>query len=175
MSLEMELSDESLLAAHVNGDTSAFAELVQRHAGAILGYLRKMNGDYHTAEELCQETFIRIFHKAGEFRAGAAFKPWLYTIATNLAVDTLRRKTRRTKALFPGTNFRQEEMVTEAGNIPDKTPDASAVAVTNELKQQVRNAVESLPEHQKAAVVLSYFQGLSYNETADALGCSLST
>jgi len=185
-SLKMEPSDESLMTAHVGGDTSAFTELVQRHAGAVLGYLRKMNGDYQAAEDLCQETFMRIFQRAGEFRAGSAFRSWLYAIATNLAIDAMRKKARMTKALYPGTNLMSRNFkvvaggvdpgpASKVGNISAETPDASAIAMKNELKQQVRNAVESLPEQQKAAVVLSYFQGLSYSETADTLGCSLST
>ena len=89
----MENTDKSLIEAHCKGDPMAFSELVRRYGDSILGYLMRMSGNHHQAEDLFQETFKRVHEKAHTFR-GSQFKGWLFTIATNVAIDNLRRRRR---------------------------------------------------------------------------------
>ena len=86
----MESTDKSLIDAHVKGDPKAFGELVRRYGDGLLGYLTRMSRNRHEAEDLFQETFKRVHEKAHTFRGGQ-FKSWLFRIATNAAIDGMRR------------------------------------------------------------------------------------
>lgn len=86
----MEPNDEMLMTAYQQGDQTALAGLVRRYADSLLGYLTRLCMQRQQAEDVFQETFLRIHRKAGSFRAGSRFKPWLYAIATHLAIDNLR-------------------------------------------------------------------------------------
>jgi RNA polymerase sigma-70 factor, ECF subfamily len=164
--------DESLVAAHLQGDPAAFGELVRRYGDGVLGYLFRMTGNRDQAEDLFQETFQKVHEKARSFRGGS-FKSWLFTIATRLTIDTLRRR-RRVGLLS----------LSRAGDCDDDpSPLATIVArdaadpvdelVKEEQKEQVRRAIASLPAGQRAALILAYYQQLSYAEVAEALGCSV--
>lgn len=89
----MENTDKSLIEAHCRGDKTAFGELVRRYGDSILGYLMRMSRNREEAEDLFQETFKRVAESAHTFR-GSQFKSWLFTIATNVAIDGLRRRRR---------------------------------------------------------------------------------
>jgi len=86
----MESTDKSLIEAHIKGDPKAFGELVRRYGDGLLGYLTRMSRNRHEAEDLFQETFKRVHEKAHTFR-GSQFKSWLFRIATNAAIDGMRR------------------------------------------------------------------------------------
>ena len=167
-------TDESLIAAHCRGDQNAFGEIVHRYGDSVLGYLIKMTGDKEQAEDLFQETFKRVHEKSHTFK-GAEFKSWLFRIATNITYDGFRKK-QRTEPKCLKANFS-----TEDGDDPvsmataDNTFNPSVATVKAEQVEQVRHAVESLPDKQKAALVLAYYQQLSYREVALALDCSVGT
>ena len=93
----MVKTDKSLIDAHLKGDATAFSELVRRYGDSVLGYLTRMSGNREQAEDLFQETFKRVHEKAHTFR-GPQFKGWLFRIATNVALDGIRRG-KRTKAI----------------------------------------------------------------------------
>ena len=86
-------TDKSLIDAHLQGDTTAFGELVRRHGDSLLGYLTRMTGSREQAEDLFQETFKRVHEKADTFR-GSRIKSWLFAIATNVAIDGMRKSRR---------------------------------------------------------------------------------
>jgi RNA polymerase sigma-70 factor (ECF subfamily) len=168
----MEGSDESLVAAHLQGDPTAFRELVRRYGDGVLGYLFRMTGNRDQAEDLFQETFKRVHEKARTYRGGS-FKSWLYTIATRATIDAVRRRQRTAViSLDQGTNCDDDpsplDNVTarEAANPVDEL-------VREEQKEQVRRAIASLPTGQRAALILAYYQQLSYREVAETLGCSI--
>ena len=143
-------TDKSLIDAHLEGDTSAFGELVRRYGDSLLGYLIRMTGSIEQAEDLFQETFKRVHEKADTFR-GSRIKSWLFAIATNVAIDGFRRSRR-----LQVTSLNQKAIMTER-------------------KEQVRQALELLPARQRATLVLAYFQQLSYPDVARVLGCSIGT
>ncbi|MDH4241741.1 MAG: RNA polymerase sigma factor, partial [Phycisphaerae bacterium] len=89
----MVKTDKSLIDAHLEGDTTAFGELVRRHGDSLLGYLTQMTGSIEQAEDLFQETFKRVHEKADTFR-GSRIKSWLFAIATNVAIDGMRKSRR---------------------------------------------------------------------------------
>ncbi|MCP4261365.1 MAG: sigma-70 family RNA polymerase sigma factor [Planctomycetes bacterium] len=172
----MESTDKSLVEAHIKGDPKAFDELVRRYGDGMLGYLTKMSRNRHEAEDLFQETFKRVHEKAHTFR-GSQFKSWLFTIATNVAIDGMRKDKRmRMVSLnqkLDCTDRDSDELSSVV--LTDDSHEPSQEAVKAEQVQQVRDAVMSLPTRQRATLVLAYYQQLSYPEVANVLGCSLGT
>ena len=170
----MDNTDRSLIDAHCRGDGLAFAELVRRYGGSVLGYLVRMSGSREQADDLFQETFKRVHEKAHTFR-GTGFKSWLFTIATRVAIDNLRRR-RRLRLVSLNQNVDCAEGTCEQLNtiaVTEGCNEPSQEAVMAEQKEQVRRAIEMLPARQRAALVLSYYQQLSYREVAEMLGCSI--
>jgi RNA polymerase sigma-70 factor (ECF subfamily) len=167
-------TDKSLIEAHCLGDRNAFGEIVRRHGDSLLGYLMHMTGDREQAEDLFQETFRRVHEKSHTFK-GSHFKSWLFKIATNVTYDGFRKK-QRTESRGIKVNFNtenSENLVSIAA--ADNSFNPSVAAAKAEQVEQVRKAVESLPDRQKAALVLTYYQQLSYREVAFALDCSVGT
>ncbi len=169
----MGYSDENLIAAHLEGDPTAFRELVCRYGDGVLGYLCHMTGNRDQAEDLFQETFKRVHEKAYTFR-GEGFKSWLFTIATRVTIDGVRRRKRRmTVSLNQESDCDEQTSPPLAGVADENAADPADELVRQEQKEQVRRAVESLPTGQRATLVLAYYQQLSYREVAQALGCSV--
>ena len=172
----MESTDKSLIEAHIKGDPKAFGELVRRYGDGLLGYLTRMSRNRHEAEDLFQETFKRVHEKAHTFR-GSQFKSWLFTIATHVAIDGMRRrKGKRMVSLNQKLDCNDgdsEELSAVA--LADDSQEPSQEAAKAEQVQQVREAVMSLPSRQRATLVLAYYQQLSYPEVAKVLGCSVGT
>lgn len=170
----MHSTDESLFAAHRRGETEAFGELVRRYGDSVLGYLMRMTHNREQAEDCFQETFRRVHEKAHTFR-GRRFKSWLFSIATNVAIDGLRKR-RRARVVSlnqpmdcPNDEGQEYGAVAVAQNSCDPVQEA----IRLEQKQQVRRAVGSLPAQQQATLVLAYYEQLTYREVAEILGCSV--
>jgi RNA polymerase sigma-70 factor (ECF subfamily) len=169
----MKNTDRNLIDAHRQGDPTAFGELVCRYGDNVLGYLIHMTGNREQAEDLFQETFKRVHEKSHTFRGGE-LKSWLFKIATNIALDGLRKKVR--------VYSRQKRLNLTDCNGQDFTPaitddssNPSVEAEKAEQIEQVKQAINSLPERQRATLVLAYYQQLSYREVAIALDCSVGT
>jgi len=133
-----------------------------------------MSGSREQADDLFQETFKRVHEKAHTFR-GTQFKSWLFTIATRVAIDSLRRRG-RLRLVSLSQNVDCADGTCELLNTVVMTEGCygpSQEAVMAEQKEQVRQAIEMLPVRQRAALVLAYYQQLSYREVAEMLGCSI--
>jgi RNA polymerase sigma-70 factor, ECF subfamily len=158
-------TDEALMMACRQGDEAAMEMLVRRHADNLLGYLVRMTRNRAQAEDLFQETLIRVHRKADSFRPDGRFKPWLFSIATHLAVDSARSSRRQPR----------DDTAEVVNEIPDPRPDPSDDAARADRARLVRRAIDSLPPRQRATLVLAYFEGLNYPDVARALGCSVGT
>lgn len=173
-----EFSDENLLGAHQRGDTTAFEEIVRRYGDRLLGYLRRMSRDHQQAEDYFQETFRRVHEKAGTFEGRSSFKSWLYRIASNVALDGIRKVNREPQMTSLTTNREddsQAPLEVSRAVVSLERDDPYEAAVRTEQVGQVQRAIEELPERQRATLVLAYYQGLSYREVSEVLGCSLGT
>ncbi len=172
----MDNTDRNLIDAHCQGSKTAFAELVRRYGEGLFGYLIRMSGNRDQAEDLVQETFKRVHEKAHTFR-GTQLKSWLFTIATRVAIDSLRkRKHIRLVSLNQQADCSDEACEQlETLAVADNSCEPSQEVVLTEQKEQVRQAIESLPARQRATLVLAYYQELSYREVAEVLGCSIGT
>ena len=169
-------TDKSLIDAHLEGDTTAFGELVRRYGDSLLGYLTRMTGSIEQAEDLFQETFKRVHEKADAFR-GIRIKSWLFAIATNVAIDGFRRSGRLQVVSLNQKLDCADDEGRELGAVAvaDNSYGSSQKVIMAEQKEQIRQALELLPARQRATLVLAYFQQLSYPEVAQVLGCSVGT
>ena len=156
----MKDPDEDLVRRIGAGDKRAAAELVRRHLPKMVGLGRRMLGDAAEAEDVAQEVFLRVWKHSAQWEPGRAkFETWMHRVAVNLCLDRLRRSGRN------------------AGEVSDETPDNKASA-TRELEEKqrlekVRRAMANLPERQRAAITLCYFQELSNIEAAEILDVSV--
>jgi len=155
-----EPADHDLMARVARGDQQAFRLLSRRHLRAALGLARRIVGSEAVAEELVQEAFLRVWVNAPRWRPEAAFRTWLYRIVINLCLNEARRP--------------QALPLDAAGDPPDPTPQADTELAARERDGLVAAAISALPARQRAAIVLTYRQGLSNAEAADALDTSVS-
>lgn len=156
------MSDEELLSSSLEGNLVAFDLLVDRYYDRLYGYLLRFLKDSDVAEDLLQETFLRVWKKRGEFRNIASFSTWIYTIAGNLARSEWRRRKRwRMVRLGPGDSEDEPDIELAAtGGEPDKT-------VENRLAvKELSEEVARLPERYRQVVILRDIQGMTYEEIA---------
>ncbi len=152
-----EPGDDFLLAAAAAGDGAAWSALVDRYLGQITGHAWYMLGDPREAEDVAQEAFVRLVAKAADWQPGGAkLKTWLYRVVVNLCIDHKRKA-----------------LPIPVERLPDRG-DGGAEAADRELdlKRSVRAALDDLPPRQRAALVLTYYQGFSNREAGDLLGIS---
>jgi RNA polymerase sigma-70 factor (ECF subfamily) len=143
----MKQSDEALMAAHLNGDTTAFEQLVRRHGESLLGYLTRMSGNRDRAEDFFQETFKRVHQKGHTFNVEGRFKPWLFAIATNVTMSGLRKTSRRPRVISLNVNNQCNggDCPQQTVPIADTSNEPSQKAIKDEQKELVAKAVENLP------------------------------
>jgi RNA polymerase sigma-70 factor (ECF subfamily) len=170
-------SDEELLTRFCKGQTEAFGALVRRYERELYGYLRRYLGDAHLAEDVFQNTTLQVYVKSGQYEPGRPVRPWLYTIATNQAIDALRRNGRH--QLLSLDQQREElvdgEMSSLVETLESDGPAPLEVAHGNERSRKIRASVDQLPEFLRQVLILAYYQGLKYREIADILGIPVGT
>jgi len=173
-----ERSDEELLTEYrQTGTRRAFEELVHRYERELYSYLRRYLGDATTAEDAFQATFLQVHLKREQYDTERKFRPWLYTIATNQAIDAQRRNKRHRMVSLDRRN--EQENGDEIGNLLEllasSEPAADANIESGERREWIRSAVQDLPETLRTALVLVYYQGLKYREAADVLQIPVGT
>lgn len=171
-------SDEDLMMCYrESADQAAFAELLTRHGAALTGYLRRMAGSA-AAEDLLQQTFLHVHQKRQLYEPGRRVRPWLYGIATHLAIDWLRRAGRHPVVSLDRSLGHDEERDAPhalSEFLQSRAPLASSAADDHESVAWARTAVANLPEELRSAVILIYLRGLSYSEAAAALQVPVGT
>ena len=168
-------TDEELFRrCRSNGDSAAFESLVRRYETELYGYLRRYLGSAEMAEDVFQATFLQVHLKQDQFEEGRRFRPWLYTIATNQAIDAQRRNKRhRMVSLDHQTG--EDDVGTLVDMLAGDGQTAAERLQAEEAREWVRSAVEELPEPLRAALLLVYHQGMKYREAADVLGIPVGT
>jgi RNA polymerase sigma-70 factor (ECF subfamily) len=172
------MSDEELLLAYRDhADQDAFPELVHRYERELYSYLRRYLGDAPMAEDAFQATFLQVHLKCDQFEEGRKFRPWLYTIATNQAIDAQRRN-KRHKNVSLDRNTKPEgsdDVGTLMDLLTSKEPSPELRIEANQRRDWIRESVEALPDGLREAVHLVYYQGLKYREAADILTIPVGT
>ena len=163
-----KFNDEELMTRVTRGDTVAYEALYDRYSSAVMGFALKITGDRALAEEVVQETFWRVWRKADSFHApSGSFAAWFFSIARNLAIDTLRRQ--RTQ----GRPAIQPEQIIE--QVVDPAPDVAETALLRVEHQKMRAAVGTLPLDQRRVIEMAYFRGMTRQEISEATGEPLGT
>jgi len=177
-SVYTDMSDEDLLFRYRNSDDrQAFSALVHRYERELFSYLRRYLGDASMAEDAFQATFLQVHLKCDQFEEGRKVRPWLYTVATNQAIDAQRRNKRhRGVSLDRSTKSDSQD---DVGSLLDmlvsSEPDPDFRMESAQRRDWIRNAVEELPEMLRGSVQLVYYQGMKYREAADILGIPVGT
>jgi RNA polymerase sigma-70 factor (ECF subfamily) len=154
-------AERELIAQAQDGDRHAFGELVRLHREGVVNVIYRMCGDPSLAEDAAQEAFIRAWQHLPNYRPRAPFRNWVYRIATNVALDVLRRQ--------------RETVDIDLLPLRSTTPGPEASVEGRERADQVRQAVLGLPPASRAALVLREYEGLSYREIADTLDIPIGT
>ncbi len=164
--------EASVVALAREGDRAAFAELVDMYKGKLFHLAFRMLGNSQEAEDIVQETFLRVYEHFGRYDNQHKFSTWIYRIATNLCIDRLRRR----KAVYSldaelsdGDNLDGYSML----QANDPTPEQHLVLT--ERQQIIANAMAALPAKYKSAMALKYYQDLSLQEISDILQIPVST
>jgi RNA polymerase sigma-70 factor, ECF subfamily len=169
--MDQEPSSEDLMTRIAEGDEHAFEVLVERHQTSILNLIYRLIGDRTKAKDLAQEVFLRIWQAAKSYKPEAKFTTWIYRISANLCFNEL--KSSRRKKLFP---FLRPDADHETGteeDLPDRSPSPEDLLLAKERSLQIAEALQSLPENQRLAIILKRYDDLSYEEIARVLGCSV--
>ena len=170
------LSDEELLARYRKGNGQAFTVLVHRYERELYNYLRRYLGDATLAEDVFQNTFLQLHLKLDLYEPGRLVRPWLYTIATNQAIDALRKAARqRAVSLDARAPNLDEASQAFVDLIHGTSEDPLEALELEERRQWVREALDRLPAYLGAVVVLAYYQGLKYREIAEILDIPVGT
>jgi RNA polymerase sigma-70 factor (ECF subfamily) len=160
--------DVSLMLKVKEGDMQAFELLVELHQGAVIGTVAKMLGGAAEAEDIAQQVFIRVWKSAGRYEPQAKFTTWLFTITRNLVFNETRRRKRK-----PTVSVEEREEVSHR-QVEDGHSSSPAEDVLHaELEKAVDDAIQSLPEKQRLAVVLRRYEEMPYEEIGSVLGMSI--
>ena len=164
-------SDDELLVLAGQGDVDAFAELIERHQGPVYRYCWRIFRNHHTAEDLTQELFVKLFRHAARYEPAGHFTTYMYRILTNLCFDLLRRRKRRKTT----ETAQLDPLLSEGTELEPVASDADfdAALRRNEAKDVVRGAIEALPSEVRKAVELREIEGLAYREIAEVLSLSV--
>lgn len=168
-------TDHALLEGTLAGDEDAFAELVGRYRNQITSYIYRIVGDYDTAVDLAQETFIRVYRAAARYQTTHAFSTYIYRIATNVAISELRKRKRRRLVSLTGllTSPDGEELMDFQP--VDEQPLQDIALIDAEKRAVIKRAISTLPDRYRAPLVLRDVEGKSYDEIAAILQTSEGT
>jgi RNA polymerase sigma-70 factor (ECF subfamily) len=174
---DTSLSDEDLLLAYrENGDANLFSELVHRYERELYSYLRRYLGDAEMAEDAFQAAFLQVHLKCQQYEPGRAVRPWLYTIATNQAIDAQRRSRRHRMVSLDRAGPKDGE---DVGKLLDlltsKEPTPTAQLSATERGAWLHETVNQLPAGLSDVIRLVYFQEMKYREAAEALNIPVGT
>src|SRR4051794_29364553 len=164
------MDDSGVVTAFLGGEERAFSELVERYQTRLLNFVYRTIGDREKAEDLVQEVFIRVHRHLQRFDRSKKFSTWIYTIASNLAKNELRNRSRNPLVLFQTIkkNWQDEERPLQFEDSNSRPDDMYR---KRHLRELVEESVERLPEHHKQVFILRELEGKSYEEIAEITSC----
>jgi RNA polymerase sigma-70 factor (ECF subfamily) len=160
--------DAELMLRVKDGDGASFGLLLEKHRSAVIHFLYRMVQSHAIAEELAQEVFLRVYKSRGTYEPTAKFTTWLFRIATHLALNWLR----------DGKNERGQEHLDEtsddmpARQVSDRKPSVEQKMVHQVKVEEIRQAIATLPQKQRAAVLMHKYEEMEYSQIAKVLSCS---
>ena len=166
--------DSAVVSAFLSGEERAFQELVERYQTRLLNFIFRTIGDRERAEDLVQEVFIRVYRHIHRFDRSKKFSTWVYTIASNLAKNELRNRSRNPLVLFQTMKGAREDDDRPL-QFEDTTARPDDLYRKRHLRELVGETVAQLPEHHRQVFVLRELEGKSYEEIAEITDCNLGT
>jgi RNA polymerase sigma-70 factor (ECF subfamily) len=163
----MELSDSVAVAQARAGDPGAFRVLVERHSRNLFRLAYRMTGHPQDAEDVVQDTFLRAYRQLARFDERASFGTWLYRIAANCALDTIRARKRRAGQRGSAAEEGAPDPIL---SLPDSSPAPDRLAMSGEVKRRVSAALQELSEMERTAFVLRHFEGMCIDDISRTLG-----
>ena len=172
--MEREIDGDAELMLRVKrGDMAAFESLVDKYKQPVINLVYRTLHDFAEAEDLAQNVFVQVFKSAHRYEVSAKFSTWLFTIARNLCLNELRRRSRHPANSLDAHPPGEEE--NPSRQIEDvRAPSAPETLLQGELEEKIQLALDALPENQRIALLLCRQDELSYEEIGSILGCSLS-
>lgn len=166
------ISADTAASRAARGDElEVFEELVRRHHAQVYNIAYRMAGNPADAEDLTQDAFLKAFRSFGRYQRDLPFVNWIYPIVRNLYIDSLRRRPKQPVFSLEG----EDEDGARTFEIPDWEADPARATLSTEFENQLQRALAKLPSDFRMAVVLCDLEGMSYEEIADAMGCSPGT
>ncbi len=166
-------SDAALISRCRDNDRDAFNEIVCRYMDRVITYVRRMVNSREDAEDIAQETFVRIYAGLRSFQSRSSLNTWVYRIATNLCIDYRRKNNRPDRQPVPLAGRGAQPGIEQVR--ADASAEPEARALRSELAQALDRAIADLPERLRTVVVLHDVNGLAYEEIAAIVGCPLGT
>jgi RNA polymerase sigma-70 factor (ECF subfamily) len=165
--------DAALMLRVKRGDRAAFTELVEKYKQPVMNFVCRSLRDETEAEDLAQNVFLQVYKSRDRYERTAKFSTWLFTIARNLCLNEIRRRTRHPAESLDDTHVESDDLP------PRQYEDKQVFLPTEnvlhgELARKIEEALAALPENQRTAILLCRQDELSYEEIAQVLGCSLS-
>jgi RNA polymerase sigma-70 factor (ECF subfamily) len=165
--------DAALMLRVRQGDTAAFTELVDKYKQPVMNVVYRMIRDATKAEDLAQNVFVQVYKSAHRYESSAKFSTWLFTIARNLCLNEIRRRSRHPAESLDAPHPEHEDQpLRQYEDKRNFSPPESLLQ--GELAQKIEAALAGLPENQRTAILLCRQDELSYEDIAKVLGCSLS-
>jgi RNA polymerase sigma-70 factor (ECF subfamily) len=172
MSAELD-PDAALMLRVKQGDTEAFALLVDKYKQPVLSLVYRMVRDAIEAEDLAQNVFLQVYKSAARYEVASKFSTWLFTIARNLSLNEIRRRSRHPADSLDAPHPEQEDQPLHQFE-DHKTFSPPESLLHSELQEKIEQALGDLPENQRTAILLCRRDDLSYEDIAKVLGCSVS-
>jgi RNA polymerase sigma-70 factor (ECF subfamily) len=166
------MNDTELILKFKEGDKSAFRELVEKYQDSVINTCYRFLRNKEEAEEIAQEVFLKVYLSANSYQPKAKFSTWLFKIVVNLCLNKLRDK-KKYVSLKIGSPYHKNQMEDDIPALAEHQPDKSFEH--KELKRIIKDAIDSLPENQRVAIILNKYEGFSYQEMAKILDCSVSS
>jgi RNA polymerase sigma-70 factor, ECF subfamily len=165
-------ADAELMSRVKRGDRHAFTDLVEKYKQPVINFVARTLRDDIEAEDLAQNVFVQVFKSAERYRETSKFSTWLFTIARNLCLNEIRRRSRHPAESLDVSH--SENPDEPARQVEDRKADSPpAVLLQSELAEKIDQALAALPENQRTAILLCRQDELSYEEIAEILGCSV--
>jgi RNA polymerase sigma-70 factor (ECF subfamily) len=168
----MARSDVQLMLGVRAGDETSFELLLQRYRIPLVNFLYRMVRDSAQAEDLAQEVFLRVYRARKDYAPSAKFTTWLFRIATNLALNSIRDGRHRQMDVSIDQTVDDGEQEQARLDVADKSPNVEHRLLELDRAAMIRSAVDALPDKQRAAVLLHKYQEMDYSDIARALDCS---
>lgn len=171
--MDNKLSEQELIRRCRQNDLEAFEQLIAAYEKKVLNLAYGMLGNLQDAEDTAQEIFVKVFRSIGTFKENSSFSTWMYRVATNVCLDELRKRKKRSGDVSisqqSGDNEEYELAIPDTGETPYEA------AQKNAAMAELRKAIDCLAEEQRTVIILRDLEGMSYEEIARVTGASLGT